>query len=470
MDLKSFVDYFAPMTCILSVEKKGEGEYGTIRIVDGNEAYIESIMLARGNRSVAGGSEFIPNQEYQYYIPKDTNFEDTCYRAAVLKKPIHDFIDMERYDFGIDVIFMPLESDDENMGYCTFSQTLIPKKDRSGLSSKVSLETAQEVITTCIKLRGADDFHKVMEEIIRDIRISIGAEVACTLLMDENNRVCSVLCESIQEDLPIPPVREAVNDDFYSLAETWLDVMEGSYCLLVKNENDMNYLKEKNRPWYDSLVRSNVRTLIIFPLRSRGHFLGYIWAVNFDADDAIRIRDSLELITYFVASEIASYQFVERLRVLSAIDVLTGVLNRNEMNNRIAEYSEEKGGKITNLGIIFADMNGLKYVNDNIGHDAGDLMLKNASMILQSTFTGAEIFRAGGDEFLVLIRDADPAELDHYISEIKMKSEMFEHVSFSAGGCFLKDAKDIRQGLKTADSLMYADKKKYYAEHPEYAR
>lgn len=472
MDFKKFVDCFAQMTCILSVEKKPGGDYGAIRIVDGNEAYIESIGLARGNRKVAGGTEFIPNSEYQNYIPRDANFEDVCYRCAVLKEPIHDFIDADRYNFGINIFLMPLDVDDEenDIAYCTFTQILIPKKDRSGLSSKISLETAQDVLTTCIKLRGADDFHAVMNEIIKDIRVSIGAEVACTMLMDENNRTCKVLCESIKEDLPIPPVKEAVDEDFYLLAETWLDAMEGSYCLLIKNEHEMAYLKEKNRAWYDSLQRAHVKTLIVFPLRSRGHFLGYIWATNFAAEDAIRIRDTLELVNYFISSEIASAQFVERLRILSAIDVLTGTLNRNEMNNRISQLSTGKGEPVKNLGVVFVDMNGLKYVNDNVGHDAGDTLLKNSSMILQSTFTDAEIFRAGGDEFLVLARDTSEEEIENKVAEIKMKSEMFEHVSFAAGCYFLEDGKNIREALKEADVRMYADKKKYYAEHPEYAR
>lgn len=470
MDFKGFVEHFAQMTCIISVEKKGDGDFGKIRIVEGNEAYIDSIGLARGNRKVSGeGDGFVPNSEYTAYIPHDSNFEDKCYRCAVLGEPIHEYIDAERYKFDINVFFLPLESDDPNFGYCTYTQVLIPKTRQTVLNSKINAETAEAVLETCIKLRGADDFKAVMTEIIRDIRVSCGAELCCVLLMDENERKCSVLCESKREGSTLEDVSYFVNDDFYALAETWLDTLEGGYCLLVQNEHDMEFLRKKNPEWAASF-EGRISTLVLFPLRSRGRFLGYIWGVNFDRQEAQRIKDTLELTTYFIASEIASYQFVEKLRVISEVDVLTGVLNRNEMNNRITQLSGKSGSAYHNMGVIFVDLNGLKYVNDHDGHDAGDQLLKNASMILQSTFSGDEIFRAGGDEFMILERETTPEDMAKKIDELKMKSDMFDNVRFAAGSCFLDDGSKVREALKEADALMYEDKKKFYREHPEWAR
>ena len=58
--------------------------------------------------------------------------------------------------------------------------------------------------------------------------------------------------------------------------------------------------------------------------------------------------------------------------------------------------------------MVFADLNGLKRINDCDGHQAGDLLLKNASMALQNAFIGDEIYRAGGDEFLIRIPRKKP--------------------------------------------------------------
>ena len=78
MDWKEFSARFEPMTCILSVEKKQGGGYGAIRIVTGNEKYIDSVALAAGGVEMDSDqkTEFVPNSEYTRYIPKDLNFED----------------------------------------------------------------------------------------------------------------------------------------------------------------------------------------------------------------------------------------------------------------------------------------------------------------------------------------------------------------------------------------------------------
>lgn len=85
MDFQKYVDGFGAMTCVVSVENKGNGNYGKLRIVAGNEPYVSSI------ENPAPGVEmmtttFTPNTEYTNYMTRDLNFEDFCYRAAVEKK------------------------------------------------------------------------------------------------------------------------------------------------------------------------------------------------------------------------------------------------------------------------------------------------------------------------------------------------------------------------------------------------
>lgn len=58
------------------------------------------------------------------------------------------------------------------------------------------------------------------------------------------------------------------------------------------------------------------------------------------------------------------------------MDMLTGVLDRNEMNNTVDNLRKNTDNSIKGLGIVFADLNGLKKVNDNGGHAAGDLLIK----------------------------------------------------------------------------------------------
>lgn len=463
MDWKEFAESFDLMTCVLSVEKKPDG-YGTIRIVTGNQKYLDSLALAGGGVDLDSDrkTEFVPNSEYTRYIPRDLNFEDDIYRCAVLKQPKHKCMSMERYSFDIDIFLMPAAYEEENLAYCTYSQRLIKKEDLNLASLDISRASAADVIRTCVKLRSDKPFDVIMQEVIEDIRQLCGAEFCCVLYMDDNKRTCSVLGEAKASGSRLLSMREYLDNSFYDLAETWLDAFRGSFCLTIQNPNDLEYIRERNPQWYQSLVDARIQSLVIFPLTSQGHFLGYIWAVNFDASSTQHIKDTLQLTTYFIASEIASNRFIEQLRVVSKIDVLTGTMNRNAMNDRIASISRDDPDAYFNMGIVFADMNGLKYVNDHQGHGAGDLLLKNAAIILQSIFVGEEIYRAGGDEFMILLKQTDRDDLEAKIAGMKKRSEMFDNVSFSAGYALLKDFPDIHSALSEADVRMYEDKEAYY--------
>ncbi len=222
MDWKDFSARFEPMTCILSVEKKQGGGYGAIRIVTGNEKHIDSVALAAGGVEMDSDqkTEFVPNSEYTRYIPKDLNFEDVCYRCAVLKQPIHNCLRASRYPFDILVYMLPMESDDERLGYCTFSQVLLPKSDDNLLSVNISQETAREVINTCIKLREDKPFGEIMQSVVEDLRNICDADFCSLLLLDDAKRQCPILGKAKSPRSKRDWPEESLDHDFYDLAQT----------------------------------------------------------------------------------------------------------------------------------------------------------------------------------------------------------------------------------------------------------
>ncbi|MBQ6123358.1 MAG: GGDEF domain-containing protein, partial [Clostridia bacterium] len=222
MDWKTIVDQFDPMTCVISVEKAGDGGYGTIRIVTGNQSYVDSIATAAGGVDLenAQKKEFIPNSEYTRYIPKDLNFEEVCYRCAIQKQPMLNVVHMPRYPFDINAYLMPMRYEDERCAYCTYSQVFIPKTDTNLLAKDISLNTAMDVISTCVKLRGDKLFHDNMSEVVEDIRNICGADRCCVLLMDGRNRTCAILGEAKAPDSGLPWMRALIDDTFYQMAET----------------------------------------------------------------------------------------------------------------------------------------------------------------------------------------------------------------------------------------------------------
>ena len=134
MDFKAFVDTFNTMTCVISVEKFSDGSYGNIRIVTGNKAYIDSIENSPDAPKMLT-NKFVPNSLYETYLPKDLNFEDFCYRCAVLRQPLHTYVHPDRFDFWFNIFMIPLESDEENVFYCTYSQELSREVESSKMAN-----------------------------------------------------------------------------------------------------------------------------------------------------------------------------------------------------------------------------------------------------------------------------------------------------------------------------------------------
>ena len=467
MDFQKFVDGFKPMTCIMSVEKLPDGKYGEIRIVAGNKAYIDSVENMPDMPELLS-KKFVPNSLYQNYLPKDPNFELFCYNSAVLKKPTHAYVHPDRFDFWFDLFSLPLDADDGNLCYCTYTQELTHEAETSKMTN-VSQDTAAEVLSTCIKLRGATDFKTTMKEVIKDIREICGAAYCAILTIEELAQKCSILCEDISSDF-VDYDPAWFTEDFYDIAKTWDSIIGGSNCIILQNEQDMGYLKEKNAVWYNSLSAAHVKSLVLFPLKNGFELIGYIWATNFDTEKTLHIKETLELTTYFIASEISSYQMCDRFRILSTVDMLTGVLNRNEMNNRVMQLGSDDRPNRKNIGVVFADLNGLKHMNDNNGHSAGDQMIKDAANILKEVFPDTEIYRAGGDEFMVLLRDTTMEYMQQREKELKSKALKSNAVSFAVGLCLEEDSQHIYDAMKTADKRMYEDKKKYYELFPEQKR
>lgn len=466
MDFKSFVNGFNATTCVMSVEYFDDGRIGKFRIVDGNASYIDTIEKPTLGVKMLK-NVFVPNTDYTEYLTRDLNFEDFCFRAAVEKKCLHSYAKPERMNgLWFNMTFLPVAYEEKIDGgkicFCSYTMEMNFETDSKRLSS-VSSEVATSVLETCIKLRSAKDFRISISEVIKDIGDLCESEHTCILLMDHETRDCMVLCEALSKDTKLLPMDTYVDKAFYDIADSWKGVIAGSNCLIAKNEQDMQVVKERNPIWYESITSAGGKNIVLFPLKFGDELLGYIWAINFAAENASKIKETLETTTFIVSSEIKNMLLMDRLKKLCSIDMLTGVMNRNEMNNLIDDMC--KGEEKESVGVIFADLNGLKRVNDEYGHLAGDELLKNAAHVLTEIFDVSEVYRAGGDEFAIISPGVTEDELERKEAEIKIVAEKYPGVSFAVGHCYIDDKENVKRALRTADERMYEDKRRYYEQH-----
>ena len=464
MDFDAILSEYKTQTCVMSVEKFEDGGYGNIRIVAGNKPHCDDMLQTMRK-------PFVPNSPYAEYFPQNKNFEDFCYRSAILGQPLHTYVQLPQMGLWLNMFLLPLNSDKKNTGYCIYSYNVSPAADSEQRAS-LSADTASAVLQTCIKLRGSTDILRTFRDVIEDIRQLCDSDQCCILLKNEKEHKCINFCESLKPDCGLLSINAFLNENFYEIPfydimETWDDTLGDSTCVIIKNEQDMKWLEGTNPVWHKSLQQGGAKSIVLFPLTNNNTTMGYIWALNFNVDDTVKIKETLELTTFFIASEISNYLLLQNLETLSSMDLMTGVKNRNTMNVVIDNLVSGRKKLKYPYSVIFVDLNGLKQVNDEKGHAAGDELLKTAAKILQKAFGKYDIFRVGGDEFMIIAKGLDRQELTKKIKSIKTMANEIENLYFAVGTHVAKEGEDIRKVMRLADEKMYKDKKKFYEVHPE---
>ena len=153
----------------------------------------------------------------------------------------------------------------------------------------------------------------------------------------------------------------------------------------------------------------------------------------------------------------------EKLRQQSFHDSLTGLYNRNFFETEMERLSQER---YMPLGMVVCDLDGLKVINDSLGHQAGDELLKIIAGILRNTFRASDIIaRVGGDEFAVLVPQADRSILERIVRRVRDAVEEYNNqeagipLSLSLGfSLSSEDAADLQELFREADNRMYREK------------
>ena len=144
-------------------------------------------------------------------------------------------------------------------------------------------------------------------------------------------------------------------------------------------------------------------------------------------------------------------------------DAMTGVRNKLAYSeNEVAIDSQIEAGELEHLGVVIGDINGLKYVNDTIGHAAGDQLIKDACNLICSCFKQGAVFRIGGDEFAVILQgkgfdsmSESISELNRIVEENIKTDDVVVSIGYSTYG---PDDKHLSDIFERADKMMYERK------------
>ena len=258
--------------------------------------------------------------------------------------------------------------------------------------------------------------------------------------------------------------------------ERWLDAFEKNGYIYIES---LNSISQKDSSEFEILSTQKIESLMAVPLYKHGTLTGMIVIGNPKSNT--ESMTLLKSVATFLIGDLERWKYMDQLYNLSYHDKMTGLQNRHAYIKKMKELertSEKANAKRKKLGIIFADINGLKAANDNYGHEKGDEMIITASTILkticattsqseksidsdsiQRKMKKTNIYRIGGDEFVVFFEDIKKKIFEEKVEEMK------KHPIISVGSIYLEKCENIEKHVIEADKRMYEEKKKWHGEN-----
>ncbi|MGE7387536.1 GGDEF domain-containing protein [Streptomyces sp. NPDC004126] len=218
----------------------------------------------------------------------------------------------------------------------------------------------------------------------------------------------------------------------------------------------------------DALRRRGRGTCVVAPIVLSGRAWGELYVArdeglpDFDEDDA----EFAAVLAAVVAAGLAQNERLEEARRLAFTDPLTGLANRRAVDMRLDEALEEHRRSGTVVSLVVCDLNGLKRVNDTLGHATGDRLLERFGSVLSlcgAMLPGALVARLGGDEFCLVSAGPSADEVVRVTGEVCVRAaelELGEGVAcgVASTGDPIGPVKSSRRLFRLADAAQYKAK------------
>jgi diguanylate cyclase (GGDEF)-like protein len=331
----------------------------------------------------------------------------------------------------------------------------------------------EELLAVSSRITGEPSNSEILRRVCTGIRDALDFSNVCAALVDpETGTVVPQAAAGWQ-------LEELLRRDPITVAqiEPLLDEMflrEGCYLLThdqarARLSNDVDvYPSQLNGrgPWAWN------RHWLIVPLRDgRGALLGIIWVDN-PSDRLVPSADRLQALRIFAndaAAALVSGRHLGELRFLADHDPLTRLLNRRAFVTRLESEVARAVRYQRSFGLVVADLDGFKQLNDRFGHASGDeALVAFANVLVESLRKPDDAFRIGGDEFAVLVAEATEedarqvvARVETLLGKLAAGGEPWAAKLSASFGCAAcpEDAEDAQTLFRLADEALYDAKR-----------
>lgn len=321
------------------------------------------------------------------------------------------------------------------------------RKTANELNAKLNTE---RTMLKCVKtLYEVDDMGHAINQLLEIIAQFYSADRAYIFEFDDIGYMMDNTYEWCGEDIS-SSIKSLKNIEI-TVIDRWIKAFEESGEIVINSvENEL----DKTSVEYKLLKAQGIEMLMAAPLYFNHKIVGFLGVDNPRANtDSLVV---LQTVAAFVVDDIFKQKNLAELYRLSYHDKLTGVGNRHAYV-KCMESLEKNAGQ--SLGILFADINGLKKANDLYGHEHGDYMIKTVAKRLQEYFK-ENVFRVGGDEFVVFCPGVAEEAFKKMVEDIKNYPS--SDVVASIGMIWTSECANVEMHVAQADEIMYKNKQEYY--------
>jgi two-component system, cell cycle response regulator len=278
------------------------------------------------------------------------------------------------------------------------------------------------------------------------------------LYVDDDEKIIKTLKNQLDEKYnvdyfanPINALKSITQDNFYAvvIADMKMPGLDGI--------NFLEKVKRKSPQTTRIMITGNAELDIAIDAINKGQIFKFLTKPCLKQDLINTIEQAIK-----------NYRNRMKLQTESLTDPLTGLWNRRYFNLQLIRILKTAERYKFQFSLIFIDINYFKKINDEFGHNKGDLILKNIAKLLKETCRKTDIIaRYGGDEFIIIIEHNDKNgalclvnRLKKVVSEKYIDKKRTINISIAIGiATYPNDAKENSTLIKIADKAMYQNKK-----------
>lgn len=371
-----------------------------------------------------------------------------CARACHEGKAIRDCIYAPEIGHWLDFTIMPLAQP----GYVAYTFMNVDLDRARQMEMKREYTTNDIILRISKILSGEEEYDVAMNHALRELSRVLHPDRL--YILETDGKTVSNTFEWCAPGVT-PEIDTLQNLDYAQYIGGWEKFLEHSTSVVIE---DIEVLKDDDPVDYWNLKRQGIERIIDAPFYHDGKLIGYLGVDNYEKSELVNTVTVLETVSYFIASKITNHRLMEELEYASCYDALTGLHNRNACMEKIDFLMQHPSC----VGIVYADVNGLKEINDTRGHQAGDEALQRAAHLLAKCYGSENAYRMGGDEFLVLMPLVKELDFKASFRRLRELVGREQDLSIALGSDWVADTTHLNEAICRTDQRMYSDKVEFY--------